>query len=118
MAKPPLHLDADASIKAVYNALRERGHDVTRTPNDWVLSDADDRAQLLGATAQGRILFTFNIRDFQVLAKQYSTHQGILLAVQSRWTISELIQSLDRALTQTDDKDCLGVVRWLNDFKE
>lgn len=118
MAKPRLHLDADASIKAVSNALRERCHDVTRTPNDWILSDADDRAQLLGATAQGRILFTFNIRDFQALAKQYSTHHGILLAVQSRWTIRELIESLDLALTQTKDSDWRGVVRWLNDFKK
>jgi hypothetical protein len=113
-----LHLDADASIKAVHNALRERGHDVTRTPNDWIQFDADDRAQLIGATAQGRVLFTFNIRDFQVLAKAYSTHHGIILAAQNRWTINELIESLDQALNQTKDSDWLGVVRWLNDFKK
>lgn len=117
MAKARLHLDADASIKAVYHALRERGHDVTRTPNDWITFDADDKAQLLGATAQGRALFTFNVRDFLVLAKRYSTHHGILIAVQNRWTIRELIESLDRALTQTQDSDWLGAVRWLNDFK-
>ncbi|MCC6568374.1 MAG: DUF5615 family PIN-like protein [Anaerolineales bacterium] len=118
MAKARLHLDADASIKAVYNALRERGHDVMRTPNDWITFDADDKAQLLGATAQGRALFTFNVRDFLVLSKGYSTHHGILLAVQSRWTISQLIESLDHALTQTEDSDWLGAVRWLNDFKK
>ena len=118
MAKARLHLDADASIKAVYNALRERGHDVTRTPNDWITFDADDKAQLLGATAQGRALFTFNVRDFLVLAKRYSTHHGILLAVQNRWTIRELIESLDHALNQTEDSDWLGAVRWLNDFKK
>lgn len=116
MAKPRLHLDADASIKAVYNSLRERGHDVTRTPNNWIAFDADDRAQLLGSTAQGRVLFTFNIRDFHALAKQYSTHHGIIFAAQSRWTISELIESLDRALSQTEESDWLGAVRWLNDF--
>ena len=117
MARPRLHLDADASIKAVYHALRERGHEVTRTPNDWISFDADDKAQLLGATAQGRMLFTFNIRDFLVLAKRYSTHHGIILAVQTRWTISDLIESLDRVLTQTEDADWLGTVRWLNDSK-
>lgn len=117
MAKLRLHLDADASIKAVYSALRERGHDVTRTPNEWILFDADDKAQLLGSTAQGRVLFTFNARDFLILAKEYSTHHGILLAVQTRWTIRELIESLDRALTQSEDGDWFGVVRWLNDFK-
>lgn len=117
MAKPRLHLDADASIKAVYSALRARGHDVTRTPNDWISFDADDKEQLLGATAQGRVLFTFNVRDYLVLAKRYSTHHGIILAVQNRWTIRELIESLDHILTQTEDDDWPGVVRWLNDFK-
>ena len=117
MAKPRLHLDADASIKAVYNALRERGHDVTRTPNEWIRFDADDRTQLLSATAQGRVMFTFNVRDFQALAKQYPGHHGILLATQSRWTMHEIIRSLDRALMQTEEKDWLGMIRWLNDFK-
>ena len=117
MAKPRLHLDADASIKALYNSLCERGHDVTRTLNEWMSFDANDRAQLLGATAQGRILFTFNVRDFQVLAKQYSRHHGIILATQNRWSTHELIQSLDRALCETQDSDWLGMVRWLNDFR-
>ena len=56
MPKPRLHLDADASIKALYRALMERGHDVTRTPTDWMPLDASDESQLLGATAQGRCL--------------------------------------------------------------
>ena len=63
MPRPRLHLDADTSIKALLSALVERGHDVTRTPNDWITPDASDEAQLLAATAQGRCIFTFNIRD-------------------------------------------------------
>ena len=47
-----LHLDADTSSKALYNALLERGHDVTRTPSEWMPLDASDEGQLLGATAQ------------------------------------------------------------------
>jgi len=47
-------------------ALIERGHDVTRTPNNWMALDATDEEQLLGAIAQGRLIFTFNIRDFIV----------------------------------------------------
>ena len=49
-----LHLDADTSSKALHNALIERGHDVTRTPTEWMPLDASDEQQLLGATAQGR----------------------------------------------------------------
>lgn len=117
MVKPRLHLDADASVKALVNALREHGHDVTRTPNDWMPADAIDREQLLGATAQGRVIFTFNVRDFIALAKKHPKHGGILLATQSRWSLSELTAALDRALSETDEKDWCGQVRWLNDFR-
>ncbi len=59
-----LHLDADTSSKALYNALLERGHDLTRTPTEWMPFDASDEQQLLGATAQGRAIFTYNIPRF------------------------------------------------------
>ncbi|HEX7541295.1 MAG TPA: DUF5615 family PIN-like protein [Anaerolineales bacterium] len=117
MGKPRLHLDADASVKALVNALRERGHDVTRTPNDWMPADAIDREQLLGAMAQGRVIFTFNVRDFIALAKRHPRHSGILLATQSRWSLAELTTALDRVLSETDEKDWRGQVCWLNDFR-
>lgn len=117
MAKPRLHLDADASVKALVNTLREFGHDVTRTPNDWMPAEASDREQLLEATAQGRVIFTFNVRDFIVLAKKHPKHSGILLATQSRWTLAGLTAAIDRALSETDEKDWRGQVRWLNDFR-
>ena len=61
MCKPRLHLDADASRISLWKALLKRGHDVTRTPNDWMKLDATDEQQILGATAQGRCIFTFII---------------------------------------------------------
>ena len=118
MTKPRLHLDADASIKALHKVLLERGHDVTRTPTEWMSVDADDRTQLLGATAQGRILFTFNIPDFQALAKTYPEHHGLLLATQNRWTLRELIDALDHMLSETEAEEWIGQMRWLNDWRE
>ena len=56
MSKPKLHLDADASQKALLQALLKRGHDVTRTPRPGLPKDAEDDLQLLWATAQGRII--------------------------------------------------------------
>ncbi len=53
-----LHLDADISSKALHSALLKLGHNVTRTPTDWMPLDASDEEQLLGATAQGRAIFT------------------------------------------------------------
>lgn len=117
VAKPKLHLDADTSIKALHKALIDRGHDVTRTPTAWISRDASDESQLLGATAQGRCLFSFNIRDFMVLAKRFPQHRGIILAAQKSWTLAELIHSLDRALSETQAAQWEGQVRWLNEWR-
>jgi len=112
-----LHLDADASSKALHQALVERGHDVTRTPNEWMARDASDEHQLLGATAHGRAIFTFNVRDFVVLAQAYPRHGGIILAAQSSWTLSQLIAALDRLLSETGTDALVGQVRWLNEWR-
>ncbi len=117
MSKPLLHLDADASMKALHTALVNRGHDVTRTPNDWMPLDASDEAQLLGVMAQGRCIFTFNIRDFLVLSQRYPDHYGIVLAAQNSWSLSGLIAALDNMLTETQATDWVGQVRWLNQWQ-
>jgi hypothetical protein len=107
-----LHLDADVSIKALHRALLDRGHDVTRTPTDWMPLDASDETQLLGATAQGRCIVTFNVRDFVLLARNHPQHAGIVLAHQESWTLSTLIAALDRLLSES--LDMRGQVAWLN----
>ena len=117
MPEPRLHLDADASSKALHAALIERGHDVTRTPDEWIPLDASDEQQLLGATAHGRCIFTFNVRDFMALAKRYPQHAGIVLAAQSSWTLSTLVAALDRLLSETEAQDWIGQVRWLNEWR-
>ena len=117
VTRPRLHLDADASPKALLRALTTHGHDVTRTPNEWMPRDASDQAQLLRATARGRILFAFNVRDFMALAQRYPQHAGILLAAQKSWTLSGLIAALDRLLSETQAEDWTGQVRWLNQWR-
>ena len=117
MPEPRLHLDADASSRALHAALVEYGHDVTRTPNDWMSSDTSDEGQLLGATAHGRCIFTFNIRDYIALAHRYPRHGGIILAAQTSWTLSSLIADLDRRLSETQADDWIGQVRWLNQWR-
>ena len=117
MAPSRLHLDADASLKALHAALIARAHDVTRTPNTWIARDASDTEQLLGATAQGRVLFTFNTHDFPLLAQQYPHHGGLVLAAQRSWTLSALIAALDRLLSETEAAEWPGQVRWLNQWR-
>lgn len=118
MPKLRLHLDADTSNKALHTTLIKRNYDVTRTPNEWIELDASDEAQLLGAIAQERCIFTFNIRDFLALAEQYPQHYGILLAAQKSWTLSSLVITLDQVLSQVDAAEVMGQVRWLNDWRK
>ena len=117
MAKPRLHLDADASRKDLHAALISKGHDITRTPVPGLALDASDEFQLLWASAHDRILFTFNIGDFLQLARRIPEHRGILLASQQSHSLRELIALLDRALTETQAEDGVGQVRWLSDWK-
>ncbi|MCP3956323.1 MAG: hypothetical protein GY719_00570 [bacterium] len=118
MAEVRLHLDADASRKVLWKSLVDRGHDVTRTPNPWMPLDASDESQLLGATAQGRAIFTFNVRDFSVLARMHPHHRGIVLAAQSRWRFPDLLAALDRFLSEAEADGISGQVRWLNSWRE
>ncbi|MBW4561851.1 MAG: DUF5615 family PIN-like protein [Mojavia pulchra JT2-VF2] len=118
MVKLKLHLDADTSNKSLHSALVSKGHDVTRTPNDWMPLDASDETQLLRATAQGRCIFTFNVRDFIVLAQQYPQHGGIILAAQISWSVSDLITALDRLLCEAEATDWVGQVDWLNRWRK
>jgi hypothetical protein len=91
---------ADTSIRSLQRALLALGHDVTRTPCEWMPADASDEEQLLGATAQGRCVYTFNIGDFVAVAQRYSRHGGIILAAQRSWTLPALIAALDRLLAE------------------
>ena len=115
---PKLHLDVDASSKALQLALLNRGRDVTRTPKEWVRADVSDEQQLLGATAQGRVIFTYNIGDFQNLARRYTHHAGVLLAAQRSFSLRELIELLDRSLSTTTASEWIGQVRWLSDWRD
>jgi len=116
MPRPRLHLDADSSQKALHKTLLKLGHDVTRTPNDWMPLAASDEMQLLRATEQNRVIFTFNIGDFIRLATTYPNHAGIILAQQRDWPLARQIKALNNLLTETTAVSWHGQVRWLNDW--
>jgi hypothetical protein len=85
--------------------------------NDWISQAANDEAQLLGATAQGQVIFTFNVRDFVALAAHHRHHRRIALAAQHQWTVSALIAALDRMSTETTADERVGQVKWLAHWK-
>lgn len=114
MSRIKLHLDADTSRVSSWRELLKLGHDVTRTPNEWMPMDASDEYQLLGSTAQGRCIFTFNIRDFVVLSQIYPLHSGIILSSQK--PLPMILNPLNRLLGELDSEAMRGQIRWLNDW--
>ena len=60
-----LYLEEDSMRRALIGALRARGADVT-TALEAGMIERDDKEHLDYATAQGRILYSFNVGDFMV----------------------------------------------------
>jgi hypothetical protein len=94
-----LYCDEDAGETAVVRGLRARGLDVLTTI-DAQRRGATDRDQLAFATQQGRTIYTFNVRDFARLHREYLLqgidHGGIIVLPDQRYSIGEKIRRLAR----------------------
>ena len=116
VAETKLHLDMDASRKDLFEGLLAKSHDLTRTPNPDVSQDASDEYQLLWATSHQRVLFTFNVRHYILIAQKHPYHAGIILANQRSTRLTALITNLDRALTRTKAEDWTGQIHWISEW--
>jgi hypothetical protein len=94
-----LYLDEDAQRGSLVKALRERGVDA-ETANEAGLRNIADAQHLAYATAQGRVLYSFNVGDYNRLHAEYlsrnETHAGIILAQQQRYSTGEQLRRLLR----------------------
>jgi hypothetical protein len=73
-------------------ALRRRGVDVLTT-QEAARCGLPDVAQLAFATAQGRVILTFD-SDYLVLHQSGTQHAGIAWCPERKYTIRELIQAV------------------------
>lgn len=115
MTKPRLHLDSDASDAALQRELLKRGHDVTRTPNEWIQHDSSDEEQLRNAAQRKRVIFTHNSRDFFPLAKRILRHAGIIVSPQI--PMPRKFKALDRFLNEATAGEMEDQIRWLSDWE-
>ncbi len=94
-----LYIDEDSMRNALVRALRARELDVL-TALDVGLTGRADEEHLEYATEQGRVLYSFNIKDFyhlhSVYMKEGKTHSGIILAQQQQYSIGEQMQRILR----------------------
>lgn len=90
--------------RALIRGLRARGIDLS-TSEEAGLLGATDEEQLEFASSQGRVFYTFNVRDFYRLHGLYleseRSHAGIVMVPRQRYSIGEQIRGLAK-LTATN----------------
>ena len=113
-----LYLDEDVD-PLLAHVLRERGIDCLSTKDAQNLSRSDTQ-QLAFATSQGRVILTFNVKDFVRLAGESATsghhHSGII--VSDHLPFRELLRRVLVLLQRHTQADLTDALLWLQDFKE
>jgi len=112
-----LYVDEDAMDKDLVRALRSRGVDVI-SALDAGMIERKDEEHLRYATAQGRVLYTFNVGDFCRLhvafLAQGKSHAGIILAGQQRYTAGDQMRRLLRLIATKSPEEMRNQVEFVS----
>jgi len=80
-----LFLDTHISGPRIARALRDRGHDVRAADEERELDGLEDDQLLALAAEDGRVMITFDVKDFTVIARRWAeagqTHAGLGIVV-------------------------------------
>ena len=80
-----LFLDAHISGPRIARALSERGYDVRAADEERELDGLEDEQLLALAAEESRVMITFDIKDFTVIARRWAeagrTHTGLGIVV-------------------------------------
>lgn len=112
-------LDAHISGRTVGKALIEGGHDVRALDSEIELEGLSDPEVLELAAAEGRVLVTANIRDFEPLLREWAgerrTHAGVILVPSSvrNEAFGVLISGVGKTLADTTQDQWVDRVEWL-----
>ena len=103
--------------RALVRALRARGVDVT-TALDEGMIERSDAEHLDYATAQGRVLYTFNVGDFYHLHTSYlaqgKSHAGIILVRQQSYSVGEQMRRLLKLMAAKSAEEMRDSVEFLH----
>ena len=103
-----LYLDEDTMDGDLVRALRIRGVDVTTALEQGMIR-RDDIDHLELANSEGRVLYSFNMSDYQQLHSEYLTlgkhHSGMILAQQRRHSIGEQMRRLLKIVAQVSAEE-------------
>jgi nucleoside-diphosphate-sugar epimerase len=105
-----LFLDAHVSGQRIAERLRAAGHDVRAADEERSLDGRSDHDLLALAASEGRIMVTFDVRDFPRLARQWAEadmhHAGCAIVVGiDHSEFSTIISVLDAAFIATPGQE-------------
>ena len=96
-----LYIDEDSSRGALVQALRNADIDLVTTSEANNLS-CNDTEQLIWATENDRVIYTFNGRDYCRLHTTYMEqgreHGGVIVAERQSYSVGEQLRGLQRLI--------------------
>ena len=100
-------------------ALRSRNVDVLTVADVGMLHRSDEE-QIDWARQNGRVVFSFNTRDFYrlhtTIIEQGLSHAGIILAPQQRYGIGDLMRGVLKLINTKSSEEMQGQLEFLNNW--
>ena len=119
MSQIRLYLDEDIQKQALILALRNYGIDVLTTSEANRISYVDEE-QLIWATEQARVIYSFNRRDFSSLHSQFleeeRNHAGINLAQQQRYSVGEQMRGIVKLMAAKSGEEMINQLEYLGAY--
>jgi hypothetical protein len=113
-----LFIDEDSMDRQFVRALRARGVDVT-TVGEIGTTSFSDEEQLILATEQQRVLYTFNVGDFCQLHSIYMTqgrnHTGIVISSQ-QYSVGEQMRRVLKLMAAKSAEEMVNQLVFLSAF--
>jgi hypothetical protein len=119
MSQIRLYLDEDAIDQQLIRAFRSRNIDVT-TVGEVQTYGFSDAEQLTFATAQQRVLFTFNVGDYCRLhglcLAQSIDHAGIIVSNQQFYSVGAQLRGVLRLMAEKSAGDLRNQLVYLSNY--
>ena len=121
MSQIRFYLDEDSVEKSLITAFRNAGLDVV-TVTDVDRQSYSDEEQLIWATEQERVIYSYNRQDFCRLHNEFlvteRSHAGIILLQQQRYSIGQKLRGLLQLVSALSAEEMVNQLVFLSAYIE
>ena len=119
MSKIRFYLDEDSIEKSLIIAFRNPGLNIV-TVADVGKQSYPDKDQLTWVTEQGRVVYSYNRRDFYRLHSEFlateRNHAGIVLLQQQRYSVGQQLQGLLNLVSTLSSEEMVNQLVFLSAY--